>query len=133
MVPSGDQWHKLQWPKGDAKDWQKKLNAKLKRDERNRRRKERRLAEMSPEERAKYDEWAKYHRPGSKIERSKPRAAKNAAVAFKASAEAPERPVSREIAELQAQAAYLEAERDRYRSLALAEQEQSNEDRGVFS
>lgn len=130
LVPSGDHWHTLQWPKGDAKDWQEKLNAKLQRDERNRRRKERRLAKMSPEERAKYDDWLKYHRPGSKIERSKPRAAKKAAAAFQEIAERPERPVSPEIAALRAKAAYLEAARDRYREIALAEQQQKDE--GVF-
>jgi hypothetical protein len=129
LVPSGDQWHTLQWPKPDAKDWQKKLNAKLKRDERNRRRKERRLAKMSPEERAKYDEWLKYRRPGSKIARSKPRAAKRAAEEFKALTEQPERPASPELAALQAQAAYLEAERDRFRAMAAAEQQQTT---GVF-
>lgn len=123
LVPSGDQWHTLQWPKPDAKDWQKKLNEKLKRDERNRRRKERRLAKMSPEQRAKYDEWLKYRRPGSKVERSKPRAAKKAAEEFKALTEQPEQPVSPELAALQAHAAYLEAERDRYRALAQAEQQ----------
>lgn len=123
LVPCGDQWHTLQWPKGDAKDWPKKLNEKLKRDERNRRRKERRLAKMSPEERAKYDDWLKYRRPGSKIERSKPRAAKKAAEEFKALAEQSERPASPELAALQAQAAFLEAERDRYRALAQAEQQ----------
>ncbi len=127
LVPSGDQWHTLQWPKGDAKDWQKKLNAKLQRDERNRRRKERRLAKLSPEERAKYEEWAKYHRPGSKIERSKARAAKKVAAAVKSSLEEPERPISPELAELRDKAAALEAARDHYRSLA----EQQN-DEGVF-
>ncbi|MGX5718559.1 HGGxSTG domain-containing protein [Shinella zoogloeoides] len=131
LVPSGDAWHTLQWPKGDAKDWQKKLNAKLQRDERNRRRRERRLARMSPDERAKFDEWAKYHRPGSKIERSKPRAAKKVAAEFKKRAEQPERPVSPEVAALQAQAAYLEAERDRYRAMATGARPQEKGN-GVF-
>jgi hypothetical protein len=129
LVPCGDQWHTLQWPKGDAKDWPKKLNEKLKRDERNRRRKERRLAKMSPEQRAKYDDWLKYRRPGPKVERSKPRAAKKAAEEFKARAAQPERPASPELAALQAQAAYLEAERDRYRAMAQAQQQQTT---GVF-
>lgn len=125
LVPSGDQWHTLQWPKGAAKDWQKKLNEKLKRDERNQRRKERRLAKMSPEERAEYDKWLKFHRPGSKVERSKPRAAKKAAEEFKALANQPERTASPELVALQAQAAELEAARDHYRRLA-------EEDKGVF-
>lgn len=129
-TPKGDQWGLVQWPNGKAPDAEAKLQAKLKRIERDRRRKERRLAKMTAQERAKYDEWAKYHRPGSKIERSKPRAAKKAEE-FQARAKQPERPVSPELAALQAQAAYLEAERDRYRALAQAEQQQNDE--GVFS
>lgn len=130
-VPGGDAWHTLQWPKRDAKNWQRKLNEKLARDERNRRRKERRLAKMTAEERAKYDEWVKYHRPGSKIERSKPRAAKKAAEEFRKRIENDEpRPVSPELAEMQAKIAALEEMRDHYRS--LAEEKHQHEDNGVF-
>ncbi|WLS07524.1 hypothetical protein Q9314_15250 [Shinella sumterensis] len=120
----------VQWPNGEAPDAEAKLQAKLKRIERDRRRKERRLAKMTAQERAKYDEWAKYHRPGSKIERSKPRAAKKAAAERKKQAEQPPRPISPELAELQRQAAVLEEARDYYRRLAA--QEQANQDRGVF-
>lgn len=127
-VPSGDAWHKLQYPAGTAKDWQRKLNEKLKRAERNRRRRERRLAKMTPEQRAKHEEWQRTHKPGPKAERQRRRAARKAAQEFKARAEQPERPASPELAALQAQAAYLEAERDRFRAMA-AEQQQTT---GVF-
>lgn len=127
-TPKGDQWGMVQWPNGKAADAEAKLQAKLKRIERDRRRRERRLAKMSPEERAKYAEWAKYHRPGSKIERSKPRAAKRAAAERRKQSDLPERPISSELAELQRQAAALEEARNYYRRLA----EQANQDRGVF-
>lgn len=124
LVPSGDgAWHQLQWPDRNAKDWQKKLDEKLKRAERDRRRRERRLEKMTPEERAKHEEWQRTHKPGSKAERQRKRADRKAAQDFKKRAEQPERPVSPELAALQAHAAYLEAERDRYRALAQAEQQ----------
>lgn len=129
-VPSGDEWHKLQYPAATAKDWQRKLNEKLKRAERNRRRRERRLEKMSPEARAKHQEWQRTHKPGAKAERQRRRTDRKAAQEFKALAEQPERPVSSELAALQAHAAYLEAERDRYRAMAQAEQQQNDE--GVF-
>lgn len=131
LVPSGEAWHKLQYPAGTAKDWQRKLNEKLKRAERDRRRRERRLAKMTLEQRAKHEEWQRSHKPGSKAERQRRRAARKLAEEFTASAEPPARPVSPELAALQAQAAFLEAERDRYRAMAEAEQQQNDE--GVFS
>lgn len=127
-TPKGDQWGLVQWPNGKAPDAEARLQAKLKRIERDRRRRERRLAKMSPEERAKYAEWAKYHRPGSKIERSKPRAAKKAAAERRKQSDLPERPISAELAELQRQAAALEEARNYYRRLA----EQADQDQGVF-
>lgn len=130
-VPSGDEWHKMQYPAATSKDWQRKLNEKLKRAERNRRRRERRFEKMSSDARAKHQEWQRSHKPGSKAERQRRRAARKLAEEFTASAEPPERPVSPEVAALQAQAAFLEAERDRYRAMAQAEQQQNDE--GVFS
>ncbi|WP_157790734.1 HGGxSTG domain-containing protein [Agrobacterium albertimagni] len=128
-VPSGDEWHKLQYPAATSKDWQRKLNEKLKRAERDRRRKERRLAKTTPEQRAKHQEWQRSHKPGSKAERQRKRADRKIAQEFKALTEQPERPASPELAALQAHAAYLEAERDRYRALAQAEQQATT---GVF-
>lgn len=129
-VPSGDDWHKMQYPAATSKDWQRKLNEKLKRAERNRRRRERRLAKMTPEERAAHENWQRSHKAGSKAERQRRRADRKAAQEFKALAQQPERPTSLELAALQAQAAYLETERDRYRAMAQAQQ-QPNE--SVFS
>lgn len=128
-VPSGDDWHKMQYPAATSKDWERKLNEKLKRAERNRRRRERRLEKMSPEARAKHEEWQRTHKAGSKATRQRRRADRKAAQEFKALAAQPERPVSPELAALQAQAAYLEAERNRYRALAQAEQQPTS---GVF-
>ncbi|EKF58601.1 hypothetical protein QWE_18413 [Agrobacterium albertimagni AOL15] len=119
----------MQYPAATSKDWQRKLNEKLKRAERDRRRKERRLAKTTPEQRAKHQEWQRSHKPGSKAERQRKRADRKIAQEFKALTEQPERPASPELAALQAHAAYLEAERDRYRALAQAEQQATT---GVF-
>ena len=133
-VPSGDDWHKIQYPASTSKDWQRKLNEKLKRDERNRRRRERRLAKMTAEQRAKYEEWHRTHKAGSKAERARRRDDRKRAAEIRASLEKPDdRPVTPELAELRAQAAALEKARDHYRRLAEQQQQQQNEDRGVFS
>lgn len=63
-TPSGDQWHKTQWPKRSAPDAEQKLGRKLKASERAAKKRARRLAEMTPDERQRHDEWHRTHRPG---------------------------------------------------------------------
>ncbi|MBC2773692.1 hypothetical protein H6M51_12530 [Rhizobium sp. AQ_MP] len=130
-TPKGDQWGLVQWPNGKAPDAEAKLQAKLKRIERIRKAKAKRLAAMSPEERQRYDQRAKTHAPGPAAERARRRDDRKRAAEIRASLETPdEKPVSAELAELQRQAAALEEARDHYRR--LAEQEQAKQDRGVF-
>lgn len=127
-TPAGDNWHQRQWPNGNAPDWQRKLNDKLKRAERDQRRKERRLAKMSPDERQRHEEWQKAHKPGSAAERARKREDRKRAAEIRASLETVEqKPVSPELAELQAKAAALEAARDHYRRMA-----EEKQDEGVF-
>lgn len=130
-TPKGDQWNLTQWPNGKAPDAEAKLQAKLKRIERDRKAKAKRLAAMSPEERQRYDQRTKTHAPGPAAERARRRAERKRAAEIRASLEKPDdRPVSAELAELQRQAAALEEARDHFRR--LAEQEQANQDQGVF-
>jgi len=128
-TPSGDQWRLVQWPSGKAPDAEAKLQAKLKRIERTRKEKAKRLAAMSPEERQRFEARAKTQAPGPAAERARRRDDRKRAAEIRASLEKPDdRPVSAELAELQRQAAALEEARDHYRRLA----EQANQDRGVF-
>lgn len=130
-TPKGDQWNLTQWPNGKAPDAEAKLQAKLKRVERDRKAKARRRAAMSPEERQRYDQRAKTHAPGPAAERARRRDDRKRAAEIRASLEKPDdRPISAELAELQRQAAALEEARDHFRR--LAEQEQANQDQGVF-
>ncbi|EKF60569.1 hypothetical protein QWE_05868 [Agrobacterium albertimagni AOL15] len=128
-TPKGDQWNLTQWPNGKAPDAEAKLQAKLKRIERDRKAKAKRLAAMSPEERQRYDQRAKTHAPGPAAERARRRDDRKRAAEIRASLEKPDdKPASAELAELQRQAAALEEARDHYRRLA----EQANQDQGVF-
>ncbi len=122
-TPSGDRWGLVQWPSGKAPDAEAKLQAKLKRIERDRKAKAKRLAAMSQEERQRHDARAKSHAPGPAAERARRRDDRKRAAELRASLERPDdRPVTPELAELRAQAAALEKARDHYRALAQAEQ-----------
>ena len=129
-TPKTDQWGLVQWPNGKAPDAETRLRAKLKRIERTRKEKAKRLAAMSPEERQRYDERAKTHAPGPAAERARRRDDRKRAAEIRASLVKPnERPVTPELATLQAQAAALEAARDHYRRLA---EQQTKPTSGVF-
>lgn len=130
-TPKGDQWGLVQWPNGKAPDAEARLKAKLKRIERARKEKAKRLAAMRPEERLRFEARSKTHAPGPAAERARRRDDRKAAQEFRAWAEKPEHPISPEVAALRAQAAYLEAERDRFRAIAQADK-QKNDD-GDFS
>ncbi|MBR1124518.1 hypothetical protein JQ628_23530 [Bradyrhizobium lablabi] len=65
-TPSGRQWHVVQYPADEAK-----FNRKLRDLERRAAKRAARLANLSPEARAAYDEWHRTHRSGlSKAARS---------------------------------------------------------------
>lgn len=116
-TPAGDQWHKTQWPKRNAPDAEQKLGRKLKAAERAAKKRARRLAEMTPEERQRHDEWHRTHRPGLQSARAAARArreqAREAAVSFSqdtARAPDPEADrIQRQIDELERQLASRQA------------------------
>ena len=69
-TPSGADWHKTQWPDKGSPNAIAKANRKLDKNARTARTKARRLAAMSPPERAAYDKWAKTHKTGTAAARA---------------------------------------------------------------
>lgn len=129
-TPKGDQWGLVQWPNGKAPDAEAKLQAKLKRIERDRKAKAKRLAAMSSEERQRHDQRANTHAPGPAAERARRRDDRKRAAEIRASLDKPDdKPISAELAELQRQKAALQAARDHYRRLA---EQQMQPTSGVF-
>lgn len=129
-TPKADQWGLVQWPNGKASDAEAKLQAKLKRIERDRKAKAKRLTAMSPEERQRHDQRARSHAPGPAAARARRRDDRKRAAEIRADLEKPDdKPISAELAALQRQATELEKARDHFRRLA---QQQQN-DEGVFS
>ncbi|MCO5139948.1 MULTISPECIES: hypothetical protein [unclassified Shinella] len=63
-TPSENEWHRTQWPKRSAPDAEQKLGRKLKAAEKASKKRARRLAEMTSEERQRHEEWHRTHRPG---------------------------------------------------------------------
>ncbi|OWK18893.1 hypothetical protein AJ88_03185 [Mesorhizobium amorphae CCBAU 01583] len=63
-VPSGAGYHKPVWPNRGAPDAEGKLNRKLNDLQRAAAKRAKRVAAMTPEERAVYEQWKKTHKPG---------------------------------------------------------------------
>lgn len=132
-TPQGDQWGLVQWPNGKAPNAEARLQAKLKRIERTRKEKAKRLAAMSPEERQRRDERARTHAPGPAAARARKRQDRQYASEIQSRLDKlDEVPVTPELAELQAKIAALEEMRDQYRRIAEEQQQQQHEDQGVF-
>ena len=70
-TPSGDQWHKTQWPSRQHVRAEQHYAQKLKRLERARTEKELRLAQMTEADRESYALWQATHRAGLKSERAR--------------------------------------------------------------
>lgn len=64
-VPSGKHWHKLTYGKASTPAGAAKFERKLADVDRRARKREKRLAAMTPEERARHEAWHRTHRPGS--------------------------------------------------------------------
>jgi hypothetical protein len=131
-TPKGKDWHKPRWP--DRKDPRAmdKLDAKLKDRERAAKKREIRLAAMSPEERERHAAWHRARKPGSPADRIRARLERKAAEEVRARLEQPPAPSNSElvaihshIEKLRCQAAEIEARRDAAR--------QETEWKGVFS
>lgn len=72
-VPSGENWHKPVWPNRDAPDAEAKLNRKLNDLQRAAAKRAKRVAAMSPDERAAYEAWKRTHKPGPAAARARAR------------------------------------------------------------
>jgi len=103
-TPRGDQWHKRQFPADPVR-----FDRKMRNIERDRKRLVAKLASMTPEERARYEQWLRDHQPGSGERRAGIRLMRDQNRAMAASL-ADERPVSAEAAALAAEIAALEQE-----------------------
>ena len=78
-TPKGDQWHRVQWPDGKSPSAERKLAIKLDALRHRERLRQRRLAEMTDTERVAYEQWRKYMRPGTLVERQMRKADRRAA------------------------------------------------------
>ncbi|WP_330998553.1 HGGxSTG domain-containing protein [Ollibium composti] len=107
----GANWGKHRLPPKDAAQWEARLARKFAQIERDKRRRAQRLAAMSPEERRRYDAWVKSHQPGPAAERARRRANLKAAADLRAISErADARPLSPELAALEAERRRIERE-----------------------
>lgn len=99
-TPKGKNWHKPSWPKKTAPDAEQKVVARLRNLERAEKRRQKRLAEMTPDERAAYDKWKRDHPTGTPTQREAKRLAReqNADARARLLQPAPERPVDPESA-----------------------------------
>jgi hypothetical protein len=70
----GSAYHLPQWPAKSSRNAVAKMNRKLRDRERQARKLAKRLAAMAPEERQRYEEWQKTHRPGPAGQRAAGRA-----------------------------------------------------------
>lgn len=113
-TPKGKDWHKPRWPNKNAPDAMEKLNRKLNDLDRAYRKRERRLAAMTDEERARYEEWLRDHKPGSAAGRQTAKIRRQQdtdARARLAHAERSTRPMSPELERLEKLIAQLEMEK----------------------
>jgi hypothetical protein len=109
----GDQWHRPRWPNGKRHDAEDKLKRKLADLERAEKKRRKRLAGMSPEERAAYEHWKKTHKPGPPSAREAARQRRQQDDALRASLAVPTtQPVNPEVARLDREIALLRAEAD---------------------
>ncbi|GGE19945.1 hypothetical protein GCM10011390_44000 [Aureimonas endophytica] len=82
-TPKADDWHRPVWPKGHPRAVEK-MNAKLRDIERARKKREARLADLSPEERQAHREWQMAHKPGKAVDRKRARGMRKANAAARA-------------------------------------------------
>ncbi len=92
-TPSGDAWHMPRWPNRGAADGMEKLDRKLKDQDRAARKRAKRLAAMTPDERERHENWHKARKPGAAAARQRTRDERRQNTEFrKRSATAPRAP-----------------------------------------
>jgi len=102
LTPRGDHWLRPRWPKADTPRAEAKLNRKLQDLAKAARKREKRVAAMSPAELERYKAWRAAHQPGSKSKRTAAQEQRRNAIATAEFLSRPAAPVatSPEIAEL---------------------------------
>lgn len=123
-TPKGKGWHKPTWPKKTAPDAEQKVVARLRNLERAEKKRQKRLAKMTPDERAAYDKWKRDHPTGTPAQREAKRLARkqNADARARLAQVRPERPPDPEMAALQARITELRARIAARRDIAPGEQ-----------
>lgn len=129
-TPSGDDWHRTKWPDGKSPAAEKKLRSKLKTLDIRRRDRAKRLASMTPEERARHEKRRGELKPGRVGERQMRRKLKADAAYLASLRDRPERPPSPEAVRLQNEIAELDAAAARLRAEIAAARTET--DMGVF-
>jgi hypothetical protein len=82
-VGKGENWRKPVWPDGKAPGSAAKLNRKLDDLQRAAAKRAKRVAAMSPDERAAYEHWKRTHKPGSAAARARARRERQEALAVR--------------------------------------------------
>lgn len=114
-VPSGDGYHKPVWPNRNAPNVEAKLNRKLNDLQRAAAKRAKRVAAMTPDERAAHEQWQKMHKPGPAAARTRARRERQEAKQVREilSARRPAPVTNPEIAELERLIADRKAKLDR--------------------
>lgn len=127
-VPSGENWHRPVWPNRDAPDAEAKLNRKLNDLQRAAAKRAKRVAAMTPDERAAHEQWQKTHKPGPAAARARARRERQEAKHVREFLSARPAPISSpEVDELDRLIAERKAALDR-----LTEANSKTGDKGAF-
>lgn len=127
-TPKGKDWHKPSWPKKTAPDAEQKVVARLRNLERAEKQRQKRLAKMTPDERAAYDKWKRDHPTGTPAQREAKRLARkqNADARARWAQPRPERPLDPERAAIASRIAELRARIAARPDIAPDEQKSAN-------
>lgn len=123
-TPKGKNWHKPSWPKKTAPDAEQKMEARLRNLAKQERQRQKRLAKMTPDERAAYDKWKRDHPTGTPAQREAKRLTRkhNADARVRWAQPRPERPLDPERAAIASRIAELRAQLAALRDAAPDEQ-----------
>lgn len=127
-TPKGKDWHKPIWPKKTAPDAEQKVVARLRNLERAEKQRQKRLAKMTPDERAAYDKWKRDHPTGTPAQREAKRLAQkqNADARARLTKPRTERPLDPERAAIASRIAELRARIAARRDIAPGEQKSAD-------
>lgn len=126
--PKGKEWHKVQLPDGNSRNAVARAERKLADKRRIAKKRDKRIAAMTPEERQEYEKWKATHVPGPKAERARRRLERTSNEDFRRRhANAETQPISLERAALTAERIRLEELLRDIEAISIA-----NQNLGVF-